>query len=366
MNVAVFTDYRLMDPNSATGVGKHAYFMARGLAEDARFKVWSLAAKDQRNRRGLLDFLPQASLPLSYRTSRELWTWTGHPHADRWLGDADWLYCPDRDWVPLRRVKYAVTLHGAHEIDPDFAMERGLKLRAIGIRNRRQYRRLSERADLILTVSEWLKHFIIEQFGCDAQRICVVGNGVSPEFFAPSVDESTRSNDAAPYILCLGGLNFIDGGDRILALAECMKRAKSPWRIKVVGNQHEPSLLEQARRTGLIDLPGYIPHGRLAGLMRHAVAFYYPTRYETFGMGAAEALAAGVPIVTHRCTAVPEIVGECGLYVEPDVPQTALDAIFSLCDGSALRSSLIERGRKRALQFTWDSCVMRLKQALIS
>jgi glycosyltransferase involved in cell wall biosynthesis len=360
--VTLFTDYRFATTPTPTGVTKHAYFMARGLMAEPRFQVSGLVAADQIGHQGCLDFLPPVRLPMSWKLSRELWTWTGHPVADRWLGDADWVYCPKNDWIPVRKAKYAVTIHGAHELDPAYASpSRSLRQRWVCQRTRRQYLKMCERADVVLTVSEWLKAFVVEQFHGDPRKIVVVGNGVDRIFY----EAKAATTPASHYILCLGGLNHIDGGDRILALAGILKRDGRNWQIKIAGSQHDPGMAEQARQTGVIELLGHVSHTQLASLMAGALAFYYPTRYETFGMGAAEAMAAGTPVVTSHCTAVPEIVGDCGLYVNPDKASEAWDAIVSLATDTMRRQDLIARARERAKRFTWDDCVERLKTVFV-
>lgn len=376
MNIRIFTDLRFTASATPTGVGKHIVHMAHGLSAASGIRLSLLATRDQTIPSGdlppenALAFLPVYRMPLPWKTASAIWTLTSHPIADRWCGDADWLYCPKNDWIPLNRVKYAVTIHGAHELDPAFGRPAGLKARAYCARNRIQYCKMCKRADVILTVSEWLKSFVVEQFHADSKKIVVVGNGVDPVFYkvagASPLRGATEDGRATlPYVLCLGGLNHIDGGDRILAFAETIRRAGKPWRIKVVGNQHDAGMEELAVRTGVIDLAGYVPHANLAPLMAGALAFYYPTRYETFGMGAAEAMAAGAPVVTSRCTAVPEIVGDCGVYVNPDKPDEAVEAIDMLANNSIKREELVRRAQERAQRFTWDACVGRLKTVFV-
>ncbi len=429
MKICLFTDFRFVTGQAATGVTKHAYFMAKGLMADARHQVSALVAADQIGRQGCLDFLTADRLPLPWKVARELWTWTDHPAADRWTGDADWVYCPKNDWIPLRKVKYAVTIHGAHELDPSFRKTGGFRSRYVCARTRSQYLKMCERADVVFTVSEWLKNFVVEQFHADPNKIVVVGNGVDPAFYEagrkkvlkfesprvpksedgrsslvhycgnalvggkgalgnpqsagstnllisqpatpPSPHYSLPTNelmnsrtDEIPYILCVGGLNHIDGGDRIIALGHEIRRSGKQIRIKVAGCQHEPGTERLAAETGVIDLLGYVPHAQLAGWMADAAVFYFPTRYETFGMAAAEAMAAGCPVVTSRCTAVPEIVGNCGLYVDADRSTEVLHAVHSLIKDQTASRALCVSGRERAKQFTWDGCVLRLTRSL--
>jgi glycosyltransferase involved in cell wall biosynthesis len=111
-------------------------------------------------------------------------------------------------------------------------------------------------------------------------------------------------------------------------------------------------------------LLGYVPSDRLALYMRDALALLFPTRYETFGIAAAEAMAAGTPVVTCRSTAVPEVVGDAAIYVDPDQPESIVEALMVLQSKPGLRDELIVSGRRRASAYTWPACVSRLQGAL--
>ena len=359
MRIVVHTDLRYTTRPHPTGVDKHIEQMVGGLARTPGMELSLLAASNQENRNPVVSTLPIRRLPFSWRTATALWTVFGRPVADRWLGPADWVYCPRNDWIPVRCPRYAVTIHGAPELDPELPPLPGVTGRLWALRNRVQYRRMCCRADVVLTVSEFLKRRIVEQFGVAPERVAVVGNGVETAYFEAG-QEPCRPATEAPYLLAVGGLNFLDGGDRVIALARELRQRRSDLRIRVAGCQHAPGQVSAARMTGAIDFLGYLPAGPLARQMRGAEALYFPTRYETFGLAAAEAMAVGTPVVTCRSTAMPEIVGEAGLYVPPDDAGATADAVAELRSDSELRARLVARGRLRAATYTWTACVRRL------
>jgi glycosyltransferase involved in cell wall biosynthesis len=135
-------------------------------------------------------------------------------------------------------------------------------------------------------------------------------------------------------------------------------------RVLVAGNQHERAMRRAAVELPNITMLGYVPADRLALYMRDSFALFFPTRYETFGIAAAEALAAGTPVITCRCTAVPEILGDAGIYVDADRPEAAVEVLTSLYTQPGLRSDVTARGRQHANAYTWAACVGRLQKAL--
>ena len=132
----------------------------------------------------------------------------------------------------------------------------------------------------------------------------------------------------------------------------------------MAGSDHTHELLARASGLSNLRLLGYLRSCQLAAYMRDALALLYPTRYETFGIAAAEAMAAGTPVVTCRSTAVPEVVGDAAIYVNPDRPEPMIEALTTLQSHPGLRDDLISRGRIRAKAYTWAACVARLQQAL--
>jgi len=370
LNIGIYADYRFVSGATPAGVSKHMLYMTKGLSDDERFNVSGLAACDQAGSRGDLSFLPCSSLPLSFKLSRELWSCVNAPAIDLWAGNQDWIYCPNDDIIAVKKIRYAATFHGFPDLDPnfDFRFSRFGKL-ASGNKKRR-YAKIVQRADLLLVVSEWLKNLMVEQLDADPERIAVVGNGVDEIFFEAG-SQRLQGNTIIlnecefPFILAVGGLNYIDGGDYVVRLAQVMQRAGAKFRIKVAGSHNEPELAKMALATGVVDLLGHVDEAEIVRLMSDAQLLYFPTRYETFGITAAEAMASGCPVVSSRCTALPEIVSDCGIYVEPGKTDDVLDCISDIVENGSRYGELCQRAYDRAASlYTWDSCVGRLAKAL--
>lgn len=94
----------------------------------------------------------------------------------------------------------------------------------------------------------------------------------------------------------------------------------------------------------------------LAALYRDAAMFVYPSLYEGFGIPPLEAMGVGCPVVAVRAGSVPEICGDAALYGEPEDDESLRDAIEQLWSSPSLRTEMIERGYKRAAEFSWVRC----------
>lgn len=94
-----------------------------------------------------------------------------------------------------------------------------------------------------------------------------------------------------------------------------------------------PVLLEQVRALGIaasVDMPGEISRDDKIRLMQQSDVYCQVSRYEGFGVAIAEAMACGCPVIVSRAGAVPEVVGDCGVYVD-DLSVDAIDAALERC-----------------------------------
>ncbi|MCS7248962.1 MAG: glycosyltransferase family 4 protein [Anaerolineales bacterium] len=106
---------------------------------------------------------------------------------------------------------------------------------------------------------------------------------------------------------------------------------------------------------------GPVHDNDLAALLHGAFIFLYPSLHEGFGIPCLEAMACGVPVITTNSGAIPEVVGDAAILVQnPLDSELFADAICALLNDPQLRRTLIERGLKRARNFSWTSSAKRL------
>jgi glycosyltransferase involved in cell wall biosynthesis len=101
-------------------------------------------------------------------------------------------------------------------------------------------------------------------------------------------------------------------------------------------------------------------------LLSMAEVFVFPTLYEGFGLPPLEAMACGTPVVASNLTSVPEVVGDCGLSVNPlDVDEIS-QAITELLNNPAKRKIYSEYGLERASHFREKDTTAKLYNHIIS
>jgi glycosyltransferase involved in cell wall biosynthesis len=76
-----------------------------------------------------------------------------------------------------------------------------------------------------------------------------------------------------------------------------------------------------------------------------------------------EALASGTPVVTSSTTAIPEVIADAGLLIDPTDEAALTAALARVCADTQLRELLISKGLKRASRFSWHQSAQVLGRA---
>jgi glycosyltransferase involved in cell wall biosynthesis len=224
------------------------------------------------------------------------------------------------------------------------------------------YRRLmlevGRRADVILTVSESSREDTLRELDLPPERagdVIVVPNGVAPEY-KPAARKGSRKRT----VLYVGRSDPYKNVTGLLrTFARVRKLSGGEVQLRVIGPQDsrypEPRRvareLEVDRR---IVWSGYASGRKLIGAYQQADVFVLLSKYEGFGLPVLEAMACGTPVVCSNRSSLPEVAGDAALLVDPDDEEAAARAIVRVLDEPGLAERLIERGRRRAAEFTWD------------
>ena len=99
-----------------------------------------------------------------------------------------------------------------------------------------------------------------------------------------------------------------------------------------------------------------MPECDVAPLTAAAAVFAFPSLYEGFGFPVAQAMAAGVPVITSNVSSLPEVAGDAALLVDPHSQAELREALARLLLAPDLRAQLAARGRVRAQKFRWEAC----------
>jgi glycosyltransferase involved in cell wall biosynthesis len=222
-----------------------------------------------------------------------------------------------------------------------------------------QARQAAGSSDAIIAVSRFTASQVEHLLGVEPSRIHVVPHGARHGVGLPP------ASPAAPRENLVLFVGVIQRRKNVARLVKAFEHLPPGWRLALAGASQgfgaaaELSAVENSPRRHDIDVLGHLSASQLASLYARARIFAFPSLDEGFGMPVLEAMAHGVPVVTSNCSAMPEVAGGAALLVDPRNVEELGSALARLAADVALREELIQRGRARAGQFTWDSAIAR-------
>ena len=111
---------------------------------------------------------------------------------------------------------------------------------------------------------------------------------------------------------------------------------------------------------------GHINDSQLAYVYSRALALVFPSFIEGFGFPILEAASCGLPVITSNQSSLQEIAGGAALLVDPHNSDSIKQAMVRIATDAPLREQLIQSGRSRAREFSWNKTAQKFMEVLKS
>jgi glycosyltransferase involved in cell wall biosynthesis len=221
---------------------------------------------------------------------------------------------------------------------------------------------------VVMTPSAYVRGQLIDRFGVDEARVVVVQAPIILDQTADGWGSELPEPVRAPFFLYAAITHPHKNHITLLRAFAAVAASDPHVSLVLTGGEGaaEAAVHQEIRARKLqerVHRVGRIPRADLDHLLRRAVALTFPSRHEGYGLPVAEAMALGCPVIASRATALPEIVGEAGLLVDPDDVAGWADAMVSVLGNDDLRVLLAARGRDRVASLSPEETARRLVQA---
>jgi len=219
-----------------------------------------------------------------------------------------------------------------------------------------------KRASKVIAVSEHTKNDLIDLYRIQAEKIDVIYHGYKK--FNQNENEKgilNKSKIKKPYILFVGERRPHKNIENLIyAFHKLTKKECNDLQLVIVGKKYThykkpEQLIDRLKLKDKIILTDSITDAELVQLYKNSELFILPSFYEGFGMPILEAMSFGVPVLGSNTTSIPEIISKAGLLFNPHNIDEIKKNMEKVLKNRKIRNTLIEKGKKRVKEFSWDS-----------
>lgn len=223
----------------------------------------------------------------------------------------------------------------------------------------------------VITISNFSKRDLINQYDIDKNKITVAYPGYERERFNENLSKEKieqakkKYHTTDKYIIHIGTLQPRKNLIRLIEAFARVVRSHSDLKLLLVGKGGGlgrqgwlyKDILQTPERLGIQDsviFTGFVPGDDLPFLLRGAKALIQISLWEGFGITILEAMGSGVPVIVSNVSALPEVVGEAGLSVDPYSLDQIEQAIRTVVSDKSLQQQYTKKGLIQAKKYSWQ------------
>jgi glycosyltransferase involved in cell wall biosynthesis len=353
-----------------TGVGAFCAGALAGLSGAPDVDV-SAFAVSWRRRHGIAGLVPPGvstrQRPMPARPLHKVWGRMSRPPIEWFIGRHDVVHGSNFVVPPTAHAARVVTVHDLTVLlYPELCDPPTLQYPSL-------IRRAAAEGAWVHTPSRFVADQVVAELWIDPERVRAVHHGI-PLSAADAADRTGRSTAPPPlslpegchrYVLAIGTIEPRKDYPLLISAFAPVASAHPDVALVVVGSDgwgaeaFSAAVAASPVRSRIVR-PGYVGDRALHAVLGGAAALAYPSIYEGFGFPPLQAMAAGVPVVATAAGAVPEVVGDGALLVDPGDRDGLAGAISQVLDGGTAIEDLVARGMRRSEAFSWDRCAEQL------
>lgn len=240
---------------------------------------------------------------------------------------------------------------------------------------------LAQNAAAIVTISAFVKNDIHKFLGIKNEKITNIKGSAADEY-RQITDTNLINKVLNKHGLKEGGYFIYLGNQRphknLISLLKAFEMLKGQLQgfdenlnLALIGgvdakgrdadSQRIANQLEKMIYKKNVHLLGKIfDQNEVAALLNKAIALVHPSLHEGFGMTPLEAMRCGCPVISSNSTAMPEIVGDAGILINPENIEDISEAMSSILNDENLHEKLSKKSLERAKMFSWEKTAMML------
>ncbi|MDD5164367.1 MAG: glycosyltransferase family 1 protein, partial [Patescibacteria group bacterium] len=223
-----------------------------------------------------------------------------------------------------------------------------------------------QRAEKIITVSNFIKDSIVKQYKINPKKISVTYEATD---MAPKISDFEPVSEQIPdnYLLYIGNAYPHKNLERLIKAFKIVLSKHPGIRLILVGKMDYfyHNLQKLTQELGLeekVIFSGQASDEKLAWLYKNGLAYVFPSLSEGFGLPGLEAMKFGLPVIASKHQPLPEIYGSAALYFNPKNIEEMAATINQAIENKNLREELIQKGFEQIKKYSWEKCAQETEE----
>ena len=222
------------------------------------------------------------------------------------------------------------------------------------------------RSQRIIAISQFVKQFLIDEYGIPEIRIGVVYHGSSITLGDTLRPKSVPEDYKGRFLFTAGSVRPARGIEDIINAVVLLARRQIDVKLVIAGYtapnmlRYRSSLEKHIAANGVNDRviwTGALSAQEMDWCYKNNLAFVMTSRVESFGIIATEAMAAGCISIAANNSCLPEIFTDAAIFYPPTNVALLAEAIEIVLNFSEQKSNeAIQKSLKRRDSFNWNRC----------
>jgi glycosyltransferase involved in cell wall biosynthesis len=232
---------------------------------------------------------------------------------------------------------------------------------------RRVQLRTFRRAQGMIFLTDLARDVVVRDAGGLPGRVRVIPHGVSELFRQPPRAQrafASYSADSPFRWLYVSAVEPYKHQPAVAQAAVALRERGLPVAVDFIGNPVVPGTVEAMRAIMARHDPegrylryhGPVPYVSMKAWHSSADAALFASSCENMPNTLVEYMAAGLPIASSDRGIMPRVLGDAGVLLDPESPESIADAMERLMRDESLRASLAQRAYERAQRYSWRRC----------
>lgn len=236
-----------------------------------------------------------------------------------------------------------------------------LKLSLLRIVQARAFRRV----DGLIFLSRYARDCVMKIIK-KAAGTTLIPHGIDRRFDCPPREQLAISSYSAerPFrVLYVSSVDMFKHQWHVAEAVNLLRASGLPVALELVGPAYPPALKKLKGVLHRIDpseqfirYVGGVPHGELPTRYREADLCLFASSCENLPNNLLEAMASGLAIACSNRGPMPEVLGDAGLYVDPESPSSMASAMRTLIESPQLRARMAGAAFERSRAYSWERC----------